>query len=80
VAIAAKLSRAHENPSQSPLNATVDVNCSVLHNNGFNVNLSALASPREVKKIIKKLKNGKAPSFDGVPNILLKNMPRRTAV
>jgi hypothetical protein len=31
-------------------------------------------------KIIKKLKNGKAPGFDGVPNILMKNMPRRAFV
>jgi hypothetical protein len=36
--------------------------------------------PKEVKKIIKKLRNGKAPGFAGVPNILLKNMPRRATV
>jgi hypothetical protein len=67
-AIAVKFPRAHENTSQSPLHATIEVSCSGLHNNGFNVNnLSALTSPKEVKKIIKKLKNGKAPGFDGVP-------------
>jgi Reverse transcriptase (RNA-dependent DNA polymerase)/Endonuclease-reverse transcriptase len=79
-AIADKFSMAHENTSQSPLNASVVDSCSVLHVNEFNVDPSALTSPREVKKIIKKLKNGKAPGFDGVPNILLKNLPRRAVV
>jgi hypothetical protein len=72
-AIAAKFSRAHKNTSQSPLNATVENGCCVLHNNGFNVNPWVLTSPREIMKIIKKLKNG-------VPNILLKIMPRRASV
>jgi hypothetical protein len=71
---------AHENTSQSPLNASVVDSCSVLHVNEFNVDLSALTSPKKVKKIIKKLKNGKAPGFDGVANILLKNLPRRAVV
>jgi hypothetical protein len=79
-AIAAKFSRTHENASQPLLNATVEDSCSVLHNNGFNFNLSALTTPREGKKIIKKLNNGKAPGFDGVPNIFQKNHPRRVAV
>jgi hypothetical protein len=71
---------AHENTSQSPLKASVVDSCSVLHVNEFNVDPSALASPREVKKIVKKLKNGKAPGFDGVPNILLKQLPRTAVV
>jgi hypothetical protein len=54
--------------------------CYVLHVNEFNVDPSALTSPKEAKKIIKKLKNGKAPGFDGVPNIILKNFPRIRAV
>jgi hypothetical protein len=51
-----------------------------LHVDEFNVDSSALTSPREVKKIIKKLKNGKAPGFNVVPDILFKNLPRRAVV
>jgi Reverse transcriptase (RNA-dependent DNA polymerase) len=36
-----------------------------------------LTSPREIKKIIKNLKNSKAPAFDNIPNILLKNLSRK---
>jgi hypothetical protein len=79
-AMPVKFSMAHENTSQSPLNASVVDSCSVLYVNEFNVDPSALTSPKEVKKIIKKLKNGKAPGFDGVPNILLKNLLRRAVV
>jgi hypothetical protein len=67
---------AHENTSQSPLIAFVVDSCSVLQINEFKVDSSALTTSRQVKK----LKNGKAPGFDGVPNILLKNLPRRAIV
>jgi hypothetical protein len=70
--IAEKFPRAHENTVQSPL--------SVLHDDRFNVNPSALTFPREVKKAIKRLKSAKAPGFEGVPNIILKNMSRRAFV
>jgi hypothetical protein len=41
---------------------------------------SSYTSPQEIKNIVKKLKNGKAPRGAGVPNILLKNIPRRATV
>jgi hypothetical protein len=47
-----------------------------MHDDRFNVNYSALISPREVEKAFKTLKIGKAPGFDGVLKIILKNMPR----
>jgi hypothetical protein len=53
-AITVKFSMAHENTSQSPMNASVVDSCSVLCVNEFNVDPSALTSPKEVKKIIKK--------------------------
>jgi hypothetical protein len=79
-AIAEKFSRTHENTLQFPLGAVVGESCSVLHDDMFNVNPSAVTSPREVRKAIKRLKSCKAPGFDGVPNIVLKNMPRRAFV
>jgi hypothetical protein len=45
-AIAEKFSRAHENTVKFPLSAVVGESCSVLHDDRFNVNLSALTSPR----------------------------------
>jgi hypothetical protein len=41
---------------------------------------SSYTSPREIKNIIKKLKNGKAPGGDGVSNILFKNIPCRATI
>jgi hypothetical protein len=42
---------------------------------------SALTYPRDVRKVMKRLRSGKTPGFDGVPNIILKNMPlRRTFI
>jgi hypothetical protein len=79
-AIASKFSLAHENSMQSDLSATVQDSCFILNDNAFNNDSSTYTSPREIRNIIKKLKNGKAPGCDGVPNILLKNIPRRAAV
>jgi hypothetical protein len=74
-AIAEKFSRAHENTVQSPLSAVVGESCSFLHDDRFNVNPSALTSPRDVRKAIRRQKSGKTPGFDGVPKIILNNMP-----
>jgi hypothetical protein len=57
--IASKFSLAHENSLHSDQSASVQDSCSA----------------REIKNIIKKLKNGKAPGGDVVSNILLKNIP-----
>jgi hypothetical protein len=66
-----------QNTVQSPLSGK---SCSVLHDDRFKVNPSALTSPREIRKAIKRLKSGKALGFDGVPIIILKNMPRTAFV
>jgi Reverse transcriptase (RNA-dependent DNA polymerase)/Endonuclease-reverse transcriptase len=79
-AIAAVFSRAHNNTMPSPLEIIVDEGCSILQNNVVNSNPSNLTSPRELKKIIKNLKNSKAPGFDNIPNILLKNLSRKALV
>jgi hypothetical protein len=52
-AIVADFSRAHNNTMLSPLEIIVDEGCSILQNNVVNSNPSNLASPRELKKIIK---------------------------
>jgi hypothetical protein len=56
-AIASKFSAAHNNTMSSPLEDIVENGCSVLDNNEFNLEASILTSPREIKKIIKNLKN-----------------------
>jgi hypothetical protein len=78
--IASKFSAAHNNTMSSPLEDIVEDGCSVLENNEFNLEASTLTSPREIKKIIKNLKNCKAPGFDNIPNILLKNLSRKAIV
>ena len=37
-------------------------------------------SPRDIKNIINKLPNNKAPGKDGLPNILIKNIPKKCLV
>jgi Reverse transcriptase (RNA-dependent DNA polymerase) len=64
----------------SPLEDIVEDGCSVLENNEFNIEASILTSPREIKKIIKNLKNSKALGLDNIPNILLKNLSRKALV
>lgn len=39
-----------------------------------------LIKPAEIRKIIQKLKNLKAPGEDGIQNIILKNLPRKVLV
>jgi hypothetical protein len=73
-AIASKFSLVHDNILQPELSALVQDSCSVL--NTFNEG----PYHREIKSLIKKLKSGKVSGFDGVSNILLKNIPRRAAV
>jgi hypothetical protein len=55
---------------------------SLAHKNSdvFSDDSSSYTSPRDIKHIIKKLKNGKAPDYDGVPNIFLKNIPRKAYI
>jgi hypothetical protein len=79
-AIASKFSLAYENSLHSDQFASVQDNYFDLYSDVFNSNSSSYTSPREIKNIIKKLKNGKAPDGDGVPNILLKNIPRKATV
>ncbi|KAL1131661.1 hypothetical protein AAG570_011274 [Ranatra chinensis] len=38
------------------------------------------ATPREIEKIIKKLKNNKSPGSDGIPNTVLKHFTRKALV
>jgi hypothetical protein len=78
--IAEKFSQAHANTVQSPLPTDVGESCSVLHDDRFYLNPSFLTSPREVRKAIKRLKNGRTLGFYGVPNIILKNMARKAIV
>jgi hypothetical protein len=56
-AIASKFSAAHNNTMSSPLEDILENGCSGLENNEFNLEKSILTSPREIKKIIKNLKN-----------------------
>jgi hypothetical protein len=79
-AMASKFFLVHENSLHSDQSASVQKSCSTLYSDVFNDDSSAYMSPQEIKNIIKKLKNGKAPGGDGVPNILLKNMPRNATV
>ena len=79
-AIATVLSKAHNNTMPSPLEDIVNDGCLGLQNNDFNLNASNLVSPRELKKIIKNLKNSKAPGFDCISNFLLKNLSRKALV
>jgi hypothetical protein len=79
-AIASKFSLAHDNTLRSELSTSVWDSYSVLNSNAFNDDTSLYTSPREIMNLIKKLKSGKAPGCDAVPNILLKNIPRRAAV
>ena len=39
-----------------------------------------LVKPKELRKIIQNLPNNKAPGEDSIPNILLKNLPRKTFI
>jgi hypothetical protein len=73
-AIASKFFLAHENLLHSEQSASVQDNCSALYSDVFSDDSASYTSPREIKDIIKKLKNGKAPGGDGVPNIFLKNI------
>jgi Reverse transcriptase (RNA-dependent DNA polymerase)/Endonuclease-reverse transcriptase len=79
-AIATVLARAHNNTMPSLLEEVVNDGCLGLQSNEFNLNASNLVSPRELKKIIKNLKNSKAPGFDGISNFLLKNLSRKALV
>ncbi len=79
-AIATVLSKAHNNTMPSPLEDIVNDGCLGLQSSDFNLNASNLVSPRELKKIIKNLKNSKAPGFDGISNVLLKNLSRKALV
>jgi hypothetical protein len=64
----------------SDQSVSVQDSCSALNSDVFTDDFSPYTSPREIKNIIKKLRNGKAPGCDDVPNILLKNIPRRVTV
>jgi hypothetical protein len=79
-AIASKFSLAHENSLHSDQLVSVQDSCSALYSDVFNCDSSSYTSPREIRNIIKKLKNGKALRGDGVPNILHKNIPRKATV
>jgi hypothetical protein len=79
-AIAAKFHQSHVNTMVSPLTTQVEQSCSELENHGFNDNPASYTSPREIKNVIKKLKKGKAPGCDEIPNILLKNISRKALV
>jgi hypothetical protein len=71
---------AHDNTLRSELSTSVRDSCSVLNSYAFNDDLSSYTSPREIKNLNKKLKSGKVPGCADVPNILLKNIPRRATV
>jgi hypothetical protein len=71
------LSLAHENSLHSDQSASVQDSCSALYSDVFNDDFSSYTSSREIKNIINRLRNGKAPGGDGVPYILLKNISRR---
>jgi hypothetical protein len=65
---------AHENTSRSPLNASVVDSCSILHINEFHIDLRPWHLRRRSRRLSRNLR------LDGVPNILLKNLPRRAVV
>jgi hypothetical protein len=66
----------------SPLSNMVRASCSVLRGGGFNTNASTFTSPREIKDVVKKLRNGKAPmqGGDAINNFMLKNFSRKDLV
>jgi len=79
--IAKQFSRSHLNTMPSSAESVVNRSCTILNGDSdFNLDPNILTSPRQITKIIKTLKSGKAPGFDGVPNILLKNLSRKATV
>jgi hypothetical protein len=59
-AIASKFAESHNNTTISPLsNMVVRASCSVLRCGGFNTDASTSTSPREIKDVVKKVRNGK---------------------
>jgi hypothetical protein len=79
--IAGHFSKSHSNTMSSSEEHHVNQSCSLLlEDQSPNLDAAALTTPRQVKKIIKNFKNGKSPGFDGVPNILLKNLSRKALV
>jgi hypothetical protein len=64
-AIASKFSLAHENSLHSDQSVSVQHSCSALCSDVFNDDSSLYTSPRGIKNIITRLKNGKAPGGDG---------------
>jgi hypothetical protein len=58
-AIASKFAESHNNTMISPLSNIVPASCSVLRGDGFNTDASTSTSPREIKGVVKKLRNGK---------------------
>jgi hypothetical protein len=79
-AIAGKFAESHNNAMISPLANLVQASCSALQDGGLNNDASTYTSPREIRAIIKRLRNGKAPGGDAVNNSLLKNLSRKALV
>jgi hypothetical protein len=52
----------------------------VLQGGGFNTNTSTFMSPREIRNVMRGLRNGKVPGDDAIDNSLLKNLSRKALV
>lgn len=64
--------------------SSMDLNVSQEINNldfeSSNTDRSTYVTPREIFAVLKRLKSGKASGFDGILNILLKNIPKKAVV
>lgn len=86
---AEEISDVFEKVHRQTLNMSDDVTKSqiqksILHINNRPAHLNQICiertSPKEIKTIIKKLKNNKSPGIDNLPNILLKHLPKKAHV
>jgi hypothetical protein len=67
-----------ESRDNSPLTNIVRASCSVLHDGGFNTDTSTYtSSPREIRNVVRGLRNVRAPGDDGINISLLKNLSRK---
>jgi hypothetical protein len=58
-AIAGKFAESHNNAMISPLANLIQASCSAFQDGGLNNDASTYTSPREIRAIIKRLRNGK---------------------
>jgi hypothetical protein len=79
-AIADRFAESHDNSQISSLTNIVRASYSVLQDGGFNTDTFTYTSPREIRNVVRGLRNGKVPGDDAINNSLLKNLSRKALV